>query len=241
MPSFGLGWAKSHSFHTGQTAVLKYSRRLMQAILRGRLPIGEVVNIKVISLDSALGGYRNSTLGTEQIVIDPHGVVPRTQYPFLRHARKKRAPRGCPGMNRGQPRLSQWPWTPLPRVGGAMDFTSTYTNLPSFSRRQPKYWNADHAIGNWVRMNSGRKVNMSLQTLYFIGALAIPAIPLTAGAQSLPANDQWTRGQWTTSAQADDQTAQRCPPGYDWEPAGYLGGGHWHPAFCGSRSKTINF
>jgi hypothetical protein len=53
--------------HTGQTAVLKYSRQLMQAILRGRLPIGEVVNIKVIWLDSAPGGCRNSTLGTEQI------------------------------------------------------------------------------------------------------------------------------------------------------------------------------
>ena len=82
---------------------------------------------------------------------------------------------------------------------------------------------------------------MRLQTLYFIGALAVAAIPLTAGAQSLPANDQWTNGQWTTSAQADNQTAQRCPPGYEWEPAGYLGGGHWHPAFCGSRSKTIDF
>jgi hypothetical protein len=44
---------------------------------------------------------------------------------------------------------TRWPWTPLPRVGGTMDFTSTYANLPSFSRRQPKYWNADHAIGNW--------------------------------------------------------------------------------------------
>jgi glutathione-independent formaldehyde dehydrogenase len=30
---FGLGWAKSHSFHTGQTPVLKYNRYLMQAIL----------------------------------------------------------------------------------------------------------------------------------------------------------------------------------------------------------------
>src|SRR5580704_16010013 len=30
---FGLGWAKSHSLHTGQTPVLKYNRQLMQAIL----------------------------------------------------------------------------------------------------------------------------------------------------------------------------------------------------------------
>src|SRR5882757_2712350 len=29
----GLGWAKSHSFHTGQCPVMKYNRQLMQAIL----------------------------------------------------------------------------------------------------------------------------------------------------------------------------------------------------------------
>src|SRR6202030_1133375 len=29
----GLGWAKSHALHTGQTPVLKYNRQLMQAIL----------------------------------------------------------------------------------------------------------------------------------------------------------------------------------------------------------------
>jgi len=40
---FGLGWAKSHSLHTGQTPVLKYNRQLMQAILWGRLPIGDIV------------------------------------------------------------------------------------------------------------------------------------------------------------------------------------------------------
>jgi len=33
---------------------------------------------------------------------------------------------------------------------------------------------------------------MRLQTLCFIGAFAVTAIPLSAGAQSLPANDQWT-------------------------------------------------
>jgi hypothetical protein len=91
---------------------------------------------------------------------------------------------------------------------------------------------------------------MRLQTLYFIGALAVAAIPLTAGARSLPANDQWTTNaqaalpendQPNTNAQADTQAAPQCPPGYDWEPAGYLGGGTWHPAFCGSRRHTIDF
>jgi hypothetical protein len=48
---------------------------------------------------------------------------------------------------------------------------------------------------------------MRLQNLYFVGALAAAATPLSVGAQSLPANDQWT-----TNAQADDQLVQRCPP-----------------------------
>jgi hypothetical protein len=82
---------------------------------------------------------------------------------------------------------------------------------------------------------------MRLQTLYLIGALAVTAIPLSAGAQSLPANDRPANHQWTTNSQADKQTVQQCPPGYDWEPAGYLGGGTWRPAFCGSRSHTIDF
>src|ERR1700761_7875825 len=32
---FGEGWSKAHSFHTGQTPVLRYNRNLMQAILHG--------------------------------------------------------------------------------------------------------------------------------------------------------------------------------------------------------------
>jgi hypothetical protein len=77
---------------------------------------------------------------------------------------------------------------------------------------------------------------MRLQTLYFIGALAVTAIPLSAGAQLLPANDQST-----INTQADKQTVQKCPPGYDWEAAGYLGSGKWRPARCASRSRTIDF
>src|SRR6201993_248756 len=47
----GLGWAKSHALHTGQTPVLKYNRQLMQAILWDRLPIAKIVNVKVITLE----------------------------------------------------------------------------------------------------------------------------------------------------------------------------------------------
>jgi glutathione-independent formaldehyde dehydrogenase len=72
----GLGWAKSHELHTGQTPVLKYNRQLMQAILWDRLPIAEIVNVKVITLDQAPDGYKNFDAGAaNKFVIDPHGEV----------------------------------------------------------------------------------------------------------------------------------------------------------------------
>ncbi|MBI3146508.1 MAG: formaldehyde dehydrogenase, glutathione-independent [Pseudogulbenkiania sp.] len=73
---FGLGWAKSHSFHTGQTPVMKYNRNLMQAILWDRLPIAQIVNVSVISLDEAPNGYRQFDGGApRKFVIDPHGLL----------------------------------------------------------------------------------------------------------------------------------------------------------------------
>ena len=73
---FGLGWAKSHSFFTGQTPVLKYNRALMQAILHDRLPIAKVVNATVITLDEAPQGYADFDKGVaKKFVIDPHGTV----------------------------------------------------------------------------------------------------------------------------------------------------------------------
>jgi hypothetical protein len=77
---------------------------------------------------------------------------------------------------------------------------------------------------------------MRLQTLYLIGALAVTAIPLSAGAQSLSVNDQST-----ANFQTVDRSVQKCPPGWVWEPAGYLGGGHWSPAHCASLGNTIDF
>lgn len=76
---------------------------------------------------------------------------------------------------------------------------------------------------------------MRFQNLYFLGALAVAAIPLSAGAQSLLANDQ------STTNKAVTQADRRCPPGSVWEPAGYLGSGKWRPARCASRSRTIDF
>src|SRR5260370_33402982 len=50
---FGLGWAKSHRFYTGQTPVLKYNRGLMPAILQDRLPIAKIGIATVLSLNDA--------------------------------------------------------------------------------------------------------------------------------------------------------------------------------------------
>jgi len=75
---FGLGWAKSHAFFTGQTPVVKYNRQLMQAILYDRMPISKIVNVDVISLDDAPKGYEVFDHGAaKKFVIDPHGMIPK--------------------------------------------------------------------------------------------------------------------------------------------------------------------
>ena len=73
---FGLGWAKSHSFHTGQTPVMKYNRALMQAILWDRINIAEVVLVQAISLGEAPAGYGEFDAGApKKFVIDPHWML----------------------------------------------------------------------------------------------------------------------------------------------------------------------
>ncbi|HET9127985.1 MAG TPA: formaldehyde dehydrogenase, glutathione-independent [Propionibacteriaceae bacterium] len=72
----GLGWAKSHSFTTGQCPVKRYNRQLMNLILSGRAQIAKAVNATVISLDDAPQGYADFDKGAAQkYVIDPHGMV----------------------------------------------------------------------------------------------------------------------------------------------------------------------
>ncbi len=72
----GLGWAKSHSFMTGQTPVMQYNRALMQAILWDRIKIADIVGVKVISLDEAPSGYAQFDAGAPvKFVIDPHGQL----------------------------------------------------------------------------------------------------------------------------------------------------------------------
>lgn len=73
----GLGWAKSHSFYTGQCPVMKYHRQLMNAILYDKIQIAKAVNVEVISLDQAPDGYRDFDKGAaKKFVIDPNGLIP---------------------------------------------------------------------------------------------------------------------------------------------------------------------
>ncbi|WP_149239911.1 formaldehyde dehydrogenase, glutathione-independent [Dyadobacter sp. 32] len=72
----GLGWAKSHSFYTGQCPVMKYHRSLMNAILYDKIKIAKAVNVEVISLADAPRGYRDFDKGAaKKFVIDPHNMI----------------------------------------------------------------------------------------------------------------------------------------------------------------------
>lgn len=73
---FGLGFAKSHTFITGQCPVMKYNRGLMQAILSEKVSIARNVKATAISLDQAPEGYAAFDEGAAQkFVLDPHGMI----------------------------------------------------------------------------------------------------------------------------------------------------------------------
>jgi glutathione-independent formaldehyde dehydrogenase len=72
----GLGWAKSHSFYTGQCPVMKYHRQLMNAILYDKVQIAKAVNVQVIKLQDAPNGYKDFDKGAaKKFVIDPNGMI----------------------------------------------------------------------------------------------------------------------------------------------------------------------
>ena len=74
----GLGWAKSHSFTTGQCPVMRYHRQLMVAILHERVQIAKAVNATVIRLDDAPQGYKDFDEGAaKKFVLDPHASISR--------------------------------------------------------------------------------------------------------------------------------------------------------------------
>ena len=72
----GLGWAKSHTFATGQCPVMRYHRQLMQAILYDKIQIAKAVNVTVITLDEAPTGYHDFDKGAaKKFVLDPHKSI----------------------------------------------------------------------------------------------------------------------------------------------------------------------
>src|ERR671919_442635 len=72
----GLGWAKSHSFTTGQCPVMKYHHGLMQMSLNDRAQIAKAVNATIISLDEDPDGYREFDSGAaKKFVFNPHGLI----------------------------------------------------------------------------------------------------------------------------------------------------------------------
>jgi glutathione-independent formaldehyde dehydrogenase len=72
----GLGWAKSHSFATGQCPVMRYHRGLMNAILNDRVEIAKAVNATVITLDEAPQGYKDFDSGVaRKYVLNPNELV----------------------------------------------------------------------------------------------------------------------------------------------------------------------
>lgn len=73
---FGLGFAKSHTFVTGQCPVMKYNRGLMQAILHDKVSIAKNVNAGTIALSDAPAGYAAFDAGAaKKFVLDPHGMI----------------------------------------------------------------------------------------------------------------------------------------------------------------------
>src|ERR687898_1990736 len=72
----GLGWAKSHSFTTGQCPVMRYHRGLMEMILHDRAHIADAVNATVVTLDEAPQGYKDFDQGAaRKYVLNPNGYI----------------------------------------------------------------------------------------------------------------------------------------------------------------------
>jgi glutathione-independent formaldehyde dehydrogenase len=75
----GLGWAKSHTFATGQCPVKRYNRQLMNQILSDKAQIAKAVNATVLRLDDAPRGYRDFDQGApRKYVLDPHAMTAGT-------------------------------------------------------------------------------------------------------------------------------------------------------------------
>jgi hypothetical protein len=71
---------------------------------------------------------------------------------------------------------------------------------------------------------------MRLNALCLISALTVVGVPLSAWAVPAQAGHHAA-----ASAQQARSTTRACPPGYDWEPAGYIAKGKYRPARCARR------
>ena len=87
---FGLGFAKSHVFVTGQCPVMKYNRGLMQAILHDKVSIAKNVNATPIRLEDAPQGYadfdsawRRSSFSTRTASSPPEALRPHAEPELL--------------------------------------------------------------------------------------------------------------------------------------------------------------
>ena len=53
-----------------------YNRQLMMAILHDRLPIAQIVNAQLLSLEDAAEGYKTfDHRAAAKFVLDPHGAL----------------------------------------------------------------------------------------------------------------------------------------------------------------------
>jgi hypothetical protein len=75
---------------------------------------------------------------------------------------------------------------------------------------------------------------MRLNTLYFMGALALAAAPLSAAAQPTSATDQ----RLANAEFNMTMPPNACAAGSIWEPAGYRGNGDWQAGHCERRDDV---
>ena len=76
---------------------------------------------------------------------------------------------------------------------------------------------------------------MRLQALCLTAALTALAIPLSAGAQPVQVSRQ------TAATEQAMPARSVCPPGWIWEPAGYVSFGRWEDAHCALRDYQQNW
>jgi hypothetical protein len=80
------------------------------------------------------------------------------------------------------------------------------------------------------RCEMKKAIEMRVDALCLIGAVAVLTIPLSAGAAPAQADRQAA-----VSAEQARPAAFPCPPGYYWEPAAYAPHGKFRLAHCAAR------